>query len=119
MDSTTAGGLGIFGILISGGGVLYSAINHKKFRFRCCGRDMDASIDIDDNEPKIVKKNSADKIKKAPPPPESDEEVSDESENTMEEAVVKVRAPPPPPPPPRLPPLPPRKKNRGASVAPS
>ena len=114
MDSTTAGGLGIIGILISGGGALYTAINHKKFKFRCCGRDMDASIDIDDNEPKIVKKNSADKIKKAPPsPPPS----SEEDENTMEEAVVKVRAPPPPPP--RLPPLPPRKKNRGASVAPS
>jgi len=118
MDSTTAGGLGIFGIIISGGGVIYSAINHKKFRFRCCGRDIDASIDIDDNEPKIVKKNSADKIKKAPPPPESDEEVS-EDENTMEEEVVKVRAPPPPPPPPRRPPIPQRKKNRGASVAPS
>ena len=114
MDSTTAGGLGIIGILISGGGALYTAINHKKFRFRCCGKDIDASIDIDDNEPKIVKKNSANKIKKAPPsPPPS----SEEDENTMEEAVVKVRAPPPPPP--RLPPLPPRKKNRGASVAPS
>jgi len=56
MDSTTAGGLGIFGIIMSAGGLIYSAINHKKFRCHCCGKDLDASIDIDDTEP--VKKPS-------------------------------------------------------------
>jgi hypothetical protein len=61
MDSTTAGGLGIFGIIMSAGGLLYSAINHKKFRCRCCGKELDASIDIDPTEP-VVKKKVSEKV---------------------------------------------------------
>jgi hypothetical protein len=52
MDSTTGGVLGIFGILISGGSVIYAAINHKRIRCRCCGKDLDMSVDVDPTDPK-------------------------------------------------------------------
>ena len=93
MDSTTAGGLGIFGILMSAGGLLYSAINHKKFRCHCCGKVLDASIDIDPTEPVVVKKKDS----------KLDEEMG---QNEMEEESV-----------PTPPPTPPRKKHRRGSTA--
>lgn len=52
MDSTTGGVLGILGFLISGGGAIYAAINHKKIRFKCCGQDIDMSVDIDETNQK-------------------------------------------------------------------
>ena len=30
----------------AGGGAIYAAINHKKIRFNCCGKNMDLSVDI-------------------------------------------------------------------------
>jgi outer membrane biosynthesis protein TonB len=91
MDSTTAGGLGIFGIIMSAGGLLYSAINHKKFRCRCCGKVLDASIDIDPTEPVVKTK-----------PTEPDEEMAqDKTEDT------ETQTPPP---------TPPRKKRRKSSI---
>jgi len=51
MDSNTGGILGIFGFLISMGGAVYAAVNHKKIRCRCCGRDLDVSVDVDSTEP--------------------------------------------------------------------
>jgi hypothetical protein len=106
MDSTTAGGLGIFGILISAGGIIYSAVNHKKFRCRCCGKVWDASIDIDPTEPVIVKKKSSENVVK------QDEELG--TQTPPPSPVVPM-----PPPIPRLPPLPPRKKHRRTSIAPA
>ena len=29
---------------------VYKAVNHHRIRSRCCGRDLDASIDIDDSQ---------------------------------------------------------------------
>jgi hypothetical protein len=50
MDSTTGGVLGIFGFLASLGGLIYTAINHKRIRCRCCGKDIDMSVDVDSTE---------------------------------------------------------------------
>ncbi len=47
MDPNTEGILGICGILISLVGILYSTLNHKKIRARCCNRNLEFSIDID------------------------------------------------------------------------
>ena len=47
MDSNTDGILGICGILISLFGIVYSTINHKKIRAKCCNRNLEFSIDID------------------------------------------------------------------------
>jgi hypothetical protein len=45
MDTGSA--LGGTGLFISVIGIIYSAINHKHIRAKCCGRDLDISIDID------------------------------------------------------------------------
>jgi hypothetical protein len=50
MDSTTGGALGIIGFLISIGGAIYAAINHKRIRFHCCGKDLAMSVDVDPTE---------------------------------------------------------------------
>jgi hypothetical protein len=48
MDTGSAlGGTGLFISLI---GIIYSAINHKHLRAKCCGRDLDFSIDIDSTD---------------------------------------------------------------------
>jgi TATA-binding protein-associated factor Taf7 len=44
MDAGAAmGGTGLF---ISIAGVIYSAVNHKQIKSRCCGKEYDMSIDI-------------------------------------------------------------------------
>lgn len=50
MNSDTGGILGVFGFLVSMAGVIYAAINHKKIRCRCCGKDLDMSVDVDTTE---------------------------------------------------------------------
>jgi len=85
MDSTTGGVLGIFGILISGGSVIYAAINHKRIRCRCCGKDLDISVDVDPTIIKKKKKISATNVKE-PEEVTPDEETPEESpENTIQQ----------------------------------
>jgi hypothetical protein len=43
------GGTGLFISLI---GIVYSAINHKNIRSKCCGKVLEVSIDIDSTEQK-------------------------------------------------------------------
>ena len=110
MDSTTGGILGIFGFLISGCGAIYAAVNHKKIRFKCCGKDLDMSVDIDETVVKPKKKESKDKMKgneskqdEESQPEQSPSEETEEEEETAEEVVVPVKkqtkqiVPPPPP----------------------
>ena len=62
MNSDTGGILGVFGFLVSMAGVIYTAINHKKIRCRCCGKDLDMSVDVDTTEEikkKTVKEEAA------------------------------------------------------------
>lgn len=48
MDAGAAmGGTGLF---ISIVGIIYSAVNHKHIRSKCCGKELDFSIDIDSTE---------------------------------------------------------------------
>ena len=51
MDSSTSGAIGIISLLFSGAGLVYAAVNHKRIRFKCCGRDIDVSIDVESTEP--------------------------------------------------------------------
>ena len=83
MDSTTGGVLGIFGILISGGSVIYAAINHKRIRCRCCGKDLDISVDVDPTIIKKKKKISATNVKEP-------EEVTPENTIQQEEEEIEV-----------------------------
>jgi hypothetical protein len=93
MDSNTGGILGVFGFLVSFAGIIYTAINHKRIRCRCCGRDMDMSVDVEPTEEKPAEVKPV-------------EEVQEEEE----EQIAK--------PPPRLPPIPVKKKNSNSSIAP-
>ncbi len=64
MDSTTGGTLGIFGFLISAVGIVYTAINHKRLRCKCCGKNMDISVDVEPTTPpEEEKEKDADKGK--------------------------------------------------------
>lgn len=55
MDTGTAlGGTGLFFSIL---GIVYSAINHKHIRSKCCGKVYEVSIDIDPIE--TVKKQEA------------------------------------------------------------
>jgi hypothetical protein len=92
MNSETGGILGIFGFIISMGGAIYAAINHKKIRCRCCGRDLDVSVDVDSTIP-------------------TSEEAPPNSDEPEPEVAVPVSMPPPVPPP--------RKKNRRPVIAPA
>jgi len=46
----TGAALGGTGLFISIAGVIYSAINHKHIKSKCCGKEYDVSIDIGNTE---------------------------------------------------------------------
>lgn len=57
----TGAALGRTGLFISLVGIIYSAINHKHIRSKCCGRNLEFSIDIDstkNGEPKEAPKHT-------------------------------------------------------------
>lgn len=35
-------------------GYIYQKVNHHRIRSRCCGKDFDASVDVEDTTPKSV-----------------------------------------------------------------
>jgi len=88
MDSTTSGVLGIMGFLISGAGAIYAAINHKKIRFHCCGKDLDVSVDIDETEVKPKKK----KKKTAKVAPDAEEKEAEAEEEASEAEASEAEA---------------------------
>ena len=109
MDSNTGGILGVFGFLVSFAGIIYTAINHKRIRCRCCGRDMDMSVDVEPTEAKPaevkpVEEEEEEQVAKPPPIP-----VKKKNSNS---SIAPEFEPPPPPPPIE------RKKNRPASIPP-
>ena len=46
----TGAALGGAGLVVSIAGVIYSAINHKHIKSKCCGKGYDVSIDIGSTE---------------------------------------------------------------------
>ena len=57
---------GVLGIVLTVVGIIYGAINHKRFRSNCCGRKLEVSIDVE-NTAKIKPVPSVDEIHKASP----------------------------------------------------
>jgi len=55
---TALGGTGLF---VSIAGIVYSAINHKHIKSKCCGKDYDFSIDIDSTENEAKEKEAKEK----------------------------------------------------------
>ena len=106
MDSNTGGILGIFAFLTSAAGLIYTAINHKRIRCRCCGKDLDMSVDVDPTDkpkPKLSQTlpETASTIEILPRN-EKPEEVLPESEEEESPKVV----------------LPPRRAHRLPKIAP-
>lgn len=60
MDTGSA--LGGTGLAISMVGIIYSAINHKHIRSKCCGRELEVSIDIDTIQPSSVTGSSKNRV---------------------------------------------------------
>ena len=94
MDSNTGGILGIFAFLTSAAGLIYAAVNHKRIRCRCCGRDLDMSVDVDptDAAPKIVKPPEASSTDTAPVV----EEALPQEEETEQEEETRIQYVEPP-----------------------
>jgi hypothetical protein len=49
----TGGGVGAS--IIVAIGLIYSAINHKRIRSNCCGRRVEASLDVENTTPTKIK----------------------------------------------------------------
>jgi len=49
MDTTNILGLIGFGVSILG--AVYTAVNHKRVRSRCCGKTLDMSVDVENTTP--------------------------------------------------------------------
>ena len=99
MNSDTGGILGVFGFIVSMAGVIYTAINHKKIRCRCCGKDLDMSVDVDTTEEikKTVKEEAAVAASAAAQVDteennEEDDEEDDESAAAPPAAAEKAKA---------------------------
>ena len=50
MNSDTGSALSIISILVSVGGAIYAAINHKRLRCKCCGKNLEVQVDVDSTE---------------------------------------------------------------------
>jgi ribosomal protein L12E/L44/L45/RPP1/RPP2 len=96
MDSNTGGILGIFAFLTSAAGLIYAAINHKRIRCRCCGKDLDMSVDVDptDAAPKTVKPPESSSADTAPVVEEEEAEAETEEEEEEEETQIQYVEPP-------------------------
>ena len=52
MDINNIGGIaGIVGLVVSVGGAIFTVINHKKCRSRCCQWSGEISFDVDNTSP--------------------------------------------------------------------
>jgi hypothetical protein len=51
----TNGILSIVAIVISIGGTILSIINHKRIRSNCCGKEISASLDVENTTPPDLK----------------------------------------------------------------
>lgn len=60
MDNYGAGGIGASIIAILS--LIYTALNHKKIRSKCCGREVSASIDIEPSSPEKKQDKEKDDI---------------------------------------------------------
>jgi hypothetical protein len=93
MDSNTGGILGIFAFLTSGAGLIYAAVNHKRIRCRCCGRDLDMSVDVDPTDVPKDKKVILPDPSSADTAPVVEEKVDEEEEEEEDETHIQYVEP--------------------------
>jgi hypothetical protein len=51
MDNTTTSIIALVGIALSIGSTVIGVVNHKRIRSNCCGKKLEASLDIDSSSP--------------------------------------------------------------------
>lgn len=51
MDNSSI--LGIVALVISVGGAVVGIVNHKKVKSKCCGKSLEASLDIESTTPTV------------------------------------------------------------------
>ena len=51
MDPTTSNIFGVIGFAFTVAGGIYTAVNHKRIRSKCCGVSSEASLDIENTTP--------------------------------------------------------------------
>ena len=56
--------IGYSGLILSILGIIYSAVNHKHIKSKCCGRVYDFSIDVENTNPEEDRKKEEEKKKK-------------------------------------------------------
>jgi hypothetical protein len=64
MDSTTSSALAIGSIVLSVVGSVAALVNHKRVRSNCCGKELSASLDVENTTPVDPKKEAFDLEKK-------------------------------------------------------
>ena len=69
MDSNATGIAGLLGLALSITGIFISAVNHKYIRSKCCGRHIEASIDIGSTSPLVRRPRSGTTAVVSPSPP--------------------------------------------------
>ena len=87
MNSEPGNVLGIISILVSVGGAVYAAINHKRIRCRCCGRDLDVQVDVDSTEARKSVRSDKVEVK-------VDKPSEEQSDNQLVSTVRKGRVVP-------------------------
>ena len=55
MDNKTSDILSVAAIIVSVIGSVVGVINHKRIRSKCCGRNLEASVDIENTTPPQVR----------------------------------------------------------------
>ena len=92
MNSDAGNILGVFAFLTSSAGLIYAAINHKRIRCRCCGKDIDMSVDVDptDAKPKVKKPGGLEETV-----PVAEPEVEPQPEPELEPQIIQYVEPPP------------------------
>ena len=63
--------MGTVALIVSVGGVILGIINHKRIRSNCCGKKLEASLDIGNSSPDSAKQSA---VVLAEPPPEKKED---------------------------------------------
>ena len=69
---------------MSMGGAIYAAINHKKIRCKCCGKNLDMSVDVDSTEPE--KKDEPESKSE----PKEDEDIEIERKHYRKTKIIPV-----------------------------
>jgi flagellar biosynthesis GTPase FlhF len=80
--------IGYSGLILSILGIIYSAVNHKHIKSKCCGRVIDFSIDVENTNPEEDRKREEEEKKKKE---EEEKKKKEEEENKKKEEEEKKK----------------------------